>query len=40
VWAFIIGFFIMLWAIGFLIWLLAKWFPPGNEVHHPPENPL
>jgi hypothetical protein len=40
VWVFIIGFFITLWAIGFLIWLLWKWIPPGSEAHHPPENSL
>jgi len=31
----LILFLITLWAMAFLIWLLWKWFQPGNDVRRP-----
>jgi len=30
----LIMFLVTLWAIALLIWLLWKWNPPGDDVHH------
>jgi hypothetical protein len=35
----LILFLVTLWAIAFLIWLLWKLRPTGDEVHRPPNSP-
>jgi hypothetical protein len=38
-WVLLILFLVTLWAIAFLIWLLWRLRPPGDDVHRPPQRP-